>query len=102
MDAITMVQGSVGNDLSELLRCIPSATVDSWGNYVKAGEADLQFHRTVYLRSDVCAILAELHSVFGKNGEPWSKDHIGEWFNDKEKESKEHLKFSEKLENWEK
>ncbi|OCL01359.1 hypothetical protein AOQ84DRAFT_329127 [Glonium stellatum] len=102
MDAITMLQDSAGNDLSELLRCIPSATVDSWGNYVKAGEADLQFHRTVYLRSDVGAILAELHSVFGKNGEPWSKDQISEWFNEKENEGREHLKFSEQLENWEK
>lgn len=89
-----------GNKIASLRSCIPSATIDSWGNFVGAGPAMFPHHKTVFLRSDVDSILHEYESNLDPDSADW-EEQLEKFNHEKSEYVEERQEFAKKLQDWE-
>ncbi|KAF2035509.1 hypothetical protein EK21DRAFT_47623, partial [Setomelanomma holmii] len=75
-DALAILRGPDGEDLSFLMPCLPSGIFDSWGNFVGVGPASTHALKTVVLSKDVHKIVADYLEFKAKNEGLRSEDPV--------------------------
>ncbi|CAI6338191.1 unnamed protein product [Periconia digitata] len=98
VDAIDLFKDQKGEDVSFLQKCLPSGIFDSWGNFVGVGPAATLSYKTVYLISDVNALVAEYNQESIVKGGPWD---MRTWMAAKTQVVEERHQFARKMELWE-
>jgi hypothetical protein len=103
-EAVSLLKGTNGQDLSFLCDSLHTGILDSWGNFIGVGLASKHARKTVYLRSDVLGIFTDYNteyrkSVFDADKTPsWT----AKWLAAKIKKVEERRTFAIKIEQWEK
>jgi hypothetical protein len=99
-DALLLFPDANGEDISYIQKCLPAGIFDSWGNFNGVGPASTHSLKTVYLKSDVDALVAEYIKESGENRESWHAE-MRTWITDKAKVVEERRQFAHKMELWE-
>lgn len=98
-EAMTVLRNVNGEDLSYLHKALPSGIFDSWGNFVGVGPASTHSLKTVYLLSDVNALISE-YSENRQANPSWATDSRA-WYAAKVEYVEERKTFAKKMELWE-
>lgn len=103
-EAMALLKGPDGEDISFIRAALPSGIFDSWGNFVGVGPASTHALKTIYLRSDVEKLAAEYNrekqqQQSSDTSEPptW----IATWLAAKATKIEERQAFAKKMEQWE-
>lgn len=102
-DALALLRGENGEDISLIKSCLPSGIFDSWGNFVGVGPATTHSLKTVYSLPDVQNLVdeyrteARMRSADQAEMRTW----YSTWHADKIKVIEERTAFSKKMELWE-
>ena len=99
-DALALLKGVNGEDISMIQKCLPSGMFDSWGNFVGVGPANNHSLKTVYLLSDVEKLVAEFHKESRDNYISWHAE-MRTWISNKAKVVEDRREFARKMELWE-
>jgi hypothetical protein len=89
-----------GEELSSLMRCLPSGVLDTWGNFLGVGPATTHSLKTVYVRDDVEKLVAECTARLKANDFVWTEE-AKTWIREKTKLMEERRAFAQQIERWE-
>lgn len=100
-DAEDLCKDLQGADMTQIRKCLPSAIFDSWGNFVGVGPAATLSYKTIYLASDIAALVDEYTRESEKHGEAWQQTEMMAWVAAKTKVVEERKQFAHTMEQWE-
>ncbi|KAF1849894.1 uncharacterized protein K460DRAFT_270293 [Cucurbitaria berberidis CBS 394.84] len=98
-EAMVLLRNANGEDISYLHKALPSGIFDSWGNFVGVGPASTHSLKTVYLLSDVEALIAE-YTRERQQDLDWHAE-LRSWHAKKIDLVEERKTFAKKMEMWE-
>ncbi|KAI8934256.1 hypothetical protein NX059_008999 [Plenodomus lindquistii] len=102
-DALALLKGENGEDISFIKSCLPPGIFDSWGNFVGVGPAATHSLKTIYSVLDVRKLVAEYiaeartRSADQEELRTW----YATWHADKMKIIEERKVFAKQMELWE-
>ncbi|KAF1960361.1 hypothetical protein CC80DRAFT_489535 [Byssothecium circinans] len=99
-DMAALMKDSTGEDLSYLQKCLPSAIFDSWGNFTGVGPATTHSLKTVYLKSDAKALVAEYERESAADRTTWFAE-MRTWIANKQELVEERRRFADAMQAWE-
>lgn len=99
-DAIALLKGLNGEDISFIQKCLPSGIIDSWGNFVGAGPAQTHSLKTIYLTTDVRKLVDAFNKESQENPASWHAE-MRTWLSEKQQVVDERRAFAKKMEAWE-
>jgi len=104
-EAMALLKGLNGEDITFIRSALPSGIFDSWGNFVGVGPASTHALKTIYLRSDVNKIVAEYNKEAQQHASDASTEQpptwLTAWIAAKAKKVEERQVFAKKMEQWE-
>lgn len=99
-EAIALLQDQNAEDMADLQKCLPSAILDSWGNFVGVGPARSNSLKTVYLQSDVQKLVADFNQESQANHATWHAEKRT-WFTERKNVVNSRREFARAMEIWE-
>lgn len=102
-EAMALLKGPDGEDVSFIRAALPSGIYDSWGNFVGVGPASTHALKTIYLRSDVEKLVAEYKRELRERASDATEPStwIATWLAAKAQKIEERQAFAKKMEQWE-
>jgi hypothetical protein len=105
-EAVTQFKEQVGEDTdgvsSLLLKCLPSAVLDSWGNFVGTGPSPSHSYKIVYLKTQLQSFITEYqqHRQAQEGPDAWDVE-ADPWITSKIEAVIAQREFALKLQHWE-
>ncbi|EUC43707.1 hypothetical protein COCMIDRAFT_27837 [Bipolaris oryzae ATCC 44560] len=102
-EAMALLKGPDGEDVSFIRAALPSGIYDSWGNFVGVGPASTHALKTIYLRSDVDKLVAEYNREVRERAHDANESAawVAAWLAAKAQRIEERQAFAKKMEQWE-